>query len=449
MFSATSASARSWAYRRVRLRMAVCRSAWSRASFVSSVRRSWNSCWSFWRPFPDSFVVDRIDFVVERDDLLLDPEDLRVALRREFVDLVEVLVRRLDLPLELGDPRVEGPPFPRERLRLLLDLRPFLVRIGGLRADLLERLLRRLRAVRGAGPLDPEAVELLLELLRLLAAALRHLPLEFVEPGHGRVELRPQVGFLGLELRPVRLVLADLFLRPDDLPLDELPVLVGQLSLRRRQAAVEVLVLQRAVAVGLELLDLLVDLLEDDPDSLEVLLRLPSLAFRLRDVVIELRDPGDVVQDESSVDGRHRDDLLQAPLLDEVVAFRGDAGVGEEGVELGEGGLPVVDVEVRVVAALDGRAQSDVAGELDLVRLDGDLPVPVVEEQADLAIVRGVLVLPAVPDQVRELAGADRLRALRPEDEQDRVRDVALSGSVRARDRRVALQEGDRDLSAE
>ena len=123
--------------------------------------------------------------------------------------------------------------------------------------------------------------------------------------------------------------------------------------------------------------------------------------------------------------------------------------MGQEGVELGERGLPVVDVEVRVVAAVDGRAQPDVAGELDLVRLDGNLPIGVVEEQAHLTIVRGVLVLPAVPDQVRKLAGADRLRALRPEDEQDRVRDIALPGPVRARDRRVALQEGDRDLSAE
>src|SRR5207245_5637325 len=58
-------------------------------------------------------------------------------------------------------------------------------------------------------------------------------------------------------------------------------------------------------------------------------------------------------------------------------------------------------------------------------------------------------VLPSVPNEVRQLAGPDRLRALRSEDEQDRVRDVALAGAVRTRDRREALEEGDRDLSPE
>src|SRR5205807_3016128 len=107
-----------------------------------------------------------------------------------------------------------------------------------------------------------------------------------------------------------------------------------------------------------------------------------------------------------------------------------------------QGGLPVVDVEVRVVAALDGRAQADVPGELHLVRLDGDLAVRVVEDQADLTGVRALLVLGAVPDEVRQLARADRLRALRTQDEQDRVGDVAFPRAVRTRDRRVSLQEG-------
>src|SRR5207249_165069 len=84
-------------------------------------------------------------------------------------------------------------------------------------------------------------------------------------------------------------------------------------------------------------------------------------------------------------DRGHRDDPLDVPLLDQVVAFRGDPSVGQEGVELREGGLPVVDVEVRVVTAVDGRAQAHVPGELYLVRLHRNLPIRVVEEQADLA----------------------------------------------------------------
>src|SRR5207237_4148526 len=216
-----------------------------------------------------------------------------------------------------------------------------------------------------------------------------------------------------------------------------------------RQLLVQVPVFQGAVAVRLELLDLLVDLVEDDPDSLEVVLRLLALPFGLADVIVELRDARDVVEDPPAFHGGHGDDPLDVPLLDQVVAFRRDPRVGQERVELGQGGLSVVDVEVRIVPAIDGWAEADVAGELDLVRLDGDLAVRVVEDQADLAFVGAVLVLAAVPDEVRQLAGADRLRALRAEDEQDRVRDVALPGAVRARDRRISLEEGDRDFSTE
>src|SRR5213594_3425032 len=403
-------------------------------------------------PFEDDpldAVLDLVDLVVERDDLFLDPEDLRVALRGELVHVVEVFVGRLDVLVQLGHARVDFLVLARQGVRLLLDLRLIPVRFPGLEAQLFQDLLRRLDPVRRARAFDAESVQLLFELLGLLPAPLRHLLLEFVQARHGGVEQRPEFGLLGFELRLVGLVLRDLLLRPDDLPLDQFAVLVRELGLRGRHPLVQFLVLQGAVAVCLELSDLFVDLVEDDPDALEVLFRLAALAFRLRDVVVELRDPRDVVEDASAFDGGHRDDLLDVPLLHEVVAFRRDPGVGEEGVELRQRGLSVVDVEVRVVAALHGWAEADVPSELDLVRLDGNLAVRVVEEQADLRGVGPLLVLPAVPDEVGQLSGADRLRALRPEDEQDRVGDVALARAVRTRDRRVSLEERDRDLSPE
>src|SRR5882762_7265495 len=180
MFSATSASAFSCAYARVRLRIAVCSSACSFARRVSSDRRLWKSSWSFWRLLPDSFVVD---FVVQRDDLLLDVQDLRVALRREFVDLMEVLVRGLDLAVQFADALVDVLPLPREGVRLLLDLPLLLGRVRVLRPQLLQRFLRSLDPVRGSSPFDPEAVQLLLELFRLFPAAVRHLLLELAQPG--------------------------------------------------------------------------------------------------------------------------------------------------------------------------------------------------------------------------------------------------------------------------
>ena len=394
-------------------------------------------------------LLDLVDLVVQGDDLFLDVEDLRVALRRDLVDFMEILVGPFDLLVQFPDALVDVPALPCERVRLLLDLGFLLVGLRRVRPDLLQRLLRCLDSVRRAGPLDPQAIELFLELLRLVPAAVRHLLLEFVQSGDGRIEAASELLLLGLQLRLVALVLRNLLPRPDDLPFDQFPILVGELGLRGRQLLVQVPVFQGAVAVRLELLDLLVDLVEDDPDSLEVVLRLLALPFGLADVIVELRDARDVVENPPAFHGGHGDDPLDVPLLDQVVAFRRDPRVGQERVELGQGGLSVVDVEVRIVPAIDGWAEADVAGELDLVRLDGDLAVRVVEDQADLAFVGAVLVLAAVPDEVRQLAGADRLRALRAEDEQDRVRDVALPGAVRARDRRVPLEERDRDFSTE
>ena len=307
-------------------------------------------------------LLDLVDLVVQRDDLLLDVQHLRVALRREFVDLMEVLVRGLDLAVQLGHAFVDVLPLPREGVRLLLDLPLLLRRVRVLCPELLQRLLRRLDAVRGSSPLDPEAVELVLELLRLLPAAVRHLLLELAQPGHGGVEATAELFLLGRELGLVTFVFCDLLSGPDDLPLDQFAVLVRELGLRRRQALVQVPIFQRAIPVRLELFDLLVDLVEDDSDPIEVLLGLLPLAFRLVDVVVELRDSRDVVEDPAPFHGGHGDDPLDVPLLDEVVPFRRDSRVGEEGVEFGQRGLPVVDVEVRVVAAVDRGAYADIPG---------------------------------------------------------------------------------------
>src|SRR5947208_2041025 len=386
MFSATSASAFSCAYCRVRLKIAVCNSACSLASRVSSARRLWKSSWSFSRLLPDSFVDECSSLSCQSASSCSTWYCFRDSSRR---------------------------------------------------------------AISGSSPLDPEAVELVLELLRLLPAAVRHLLLELAQPGHGGVEATAELFLLGRELGLVTFVFCDLLSGPDDLPLDQFAVLVRELGLRRRQALVQVPIFQRAIPVRLELFDLLVDLVEDDSDPIEVLLGLLPLAFRLVDVVVELRDSRDVVEDPAPFHRGHGHDPLDVPLLDEVVPFRRDSCVGEEGVEFGQGGLPVVDVEVRVVAALHGGAQADVPSELDLVRFEGNLPVRVVEDQTHLARVGGVLVLSAIPDEVRQLARADRLRTLRAEDEQDGVRDVALPRAVGTCDGRVPLEERDRDLSPE
>src|SRR5207247_6793450 len=130
----------------------------------------------------------------------------------------------------------------------------------GLVPALLPRLFRRLVAGFGSGPLDPEAVELVLELLRLLPAAVRHLLLELAQPGDRGVEATAELLLLGRELGLVTFVFRDLLSGPDDLPLDQFAVLVRELGLRRRQALVQVPIFQGAIPVRLQLFDLLVDL---------------------------------------------------------------------------------------------------------------------------------------------------------------------------------------------
>src|SRR2546426_526325 len=161
-----------------------------------------------------------VDLVVERNDLLLDAEDLRVALRGQLVDFMEVFVRRLDLLVEFAHAGVDLFAFSGQGVRFLLDLRLLPARLTGLDAELLQDFLRGLGSVRRPRAFDPEAVQLLLELLRLFAASLRHLLFELVQARDGRVEERPEFGLLAFQFRLVGLVFRDLFLRADDLPFD-------------------------------------------------------------------------------------------------------------------------------------------------------------------------------------------------------------------------------------
>jgi hypothetical protein len=101
--------------------------------------------------------------------------------------------------------------------------------------------------------------------------------------------------------------------------------------------------------------------------------------------------------------------------------------VGEQAVELAERGRLAVDVEVGVVIVGVVLREADDAGQRDLFGVDGDDPVDVVEHEGDAAHVRGLPLLAAVEDEVRELPGADRLVRLRAENEQNGVADVGLA----------------------
>src|SRR6267143_603937 len=120
---------------------------------------------------------------------------------------MEVLVGGLDLLIELRDAFVDVLLLPRERIRLLLDLPLLLVRVRDLGPELLQGFLRGLGSIRRPRAFDPEAVQFLLELLRLFAAAVRHLLFELAQPRRGSVQTTPELFLLGFELPLVRLML--------------------------------------------------------------------------------------------------------------------------------------------------------------------------------------------------------------------------------------------------
>jgi hypothetical protein len=163
------------------------------------------------------------------------------------------------------------------------------------------------------------------------------------------------------------------------------------------------------VPVTGQLTDVPLDLVQEDADLLQVRLGLLPLLLRPLDVLVVAGDAGDVVQYASPLQVGHAHDAIDVPLLDEVVPVGGDAGVGQQVVELVEGAGLAVDVEVGVVGVLLRGAVLDHAGEGDLVRVDGEDPVRVVEDQGDPAALRGPLGLAAVEDKVGQLARPDGL----------------------------------------
>ena len=126
----------------------------------------------------------------------------------------------------------------------------------------------------------------------------------------------------------------------------------------------------------------------------------------------------------AALERRHVDDAEDVSLAHDVVAFRADARLRQEVVELGQGRRASVDLEVGVVVLVVGARAADDAGERDLVLFDGNDAVVVVEDEADRTFAGGLLLLPAVEDEVAQLAGADGLVRLGAQDEEDGIADV-------------------------
>ena len=180
------------------------------------------------------------------------------------------------------------------------------------------------------------------------------------------------------------------------------------------------------LTVLLECTDLPLLLGTDDVYALQIGGRLGPLPLRLVYVRIETGDAGYPVQDASPLDVAHLDDVRDVPLLHDVVPVGAYPRLGEEGVELGEGGFLVVDEEIRcVVGTVLG--ELDVTRQYDRVVIPGHDTVAVVEHQRDLHELGLRLGGPAVEDEVRDPARPHRLGAPGPQYEKDGVRYVRLT----------------------
>lgn len=181
-------------------------------------------------------------------------------------------------------------------------------------------------------------------------------------------------------------------------------------------------------------------LLHDYADAVKVGLRLLLLRPGPVDVSVEARYAGYAVDDAAALQVPHLDDARDVPLLHQVVAVRGYPGLGQEAVELRHRGLAVIDVEIRTVVGTVVR-YLDMTGETHLVIVPGHHAVPVVEHEGDLREPGLAPGLAPIEDQVGELPCADRLGALRTQDEQDGIRDVGLPGTVRPRHGSVPIHQ--------
>jgi len=225
----------------------------------------------------------------------------------------------------------------------------------------------------------------------------------------------------------------------------------------------EILVFERGLAFVLQLFEPLFFLLHPefgllDPalDHFEFLEGV--LLFR-----VERRDPCDLVDDFAPLARGHVDDPRDVALHHDVVPLGGDAGLGEQVLDVREVHRPAVDVIIGVVVvlglfdpALDGDLVDapDVlgaGGALDLGPSEGSILV--VENDCDARLARAAdpvaLVVGRVVDQVGELPCPDPPRAGESEREQDGVDDVRLARAVRAANGSKILIEGDPGLPAE
>jgi len=160
-----------------------------------------------------------------------------------------------------------------------------------------------------------------------------------------------------------------------------------------------------------------------------------QLLGRHVDAAVEVRHPGQVVDDAAALMGRHLDDAHDVHLHDDVEALRADVMSAQQLVDVRQGrslAVQVVGVVGRGFAAVGGLALAHAARHLEG---RGPVLVPEAHGHTGLAAARGAI------DEARAVGCAKGPGVAQAKAEHQRVENVALAGSVGAGDGRKARQE--------
>ena len=217
------------------------------------------------------------------------------------------------------------------------------------------------------------------------------------------------------------------------------------------QAAFE-LSLQLAVALGLrglalERIDLARDLFQDVVDAGEVLLGAFELGFGKALAGFELGDAGGFFDYRAAVIGLRAEDLADASLLDNGVAFGAKAGTHEEILDIAQAGGAAIDEVFALAGTVQAAGDGDLAGALGLGFIDSlDLAacaiavdLGIYQRHGDVGHAERFAVARAGEDDVFHAGAAEALGRLFAEHPTDGIADVRFATPVRPHDGRDAF----------
>src|ERR1019366_4581713 len=249
--------------------------------------------------------------------------------------------------------------------------------------------------------------------------ALRHLVAERLQLAGGEVQIDGRLGGIALQQA----------------------VLAAQ---HNAQTGIE-LDLELAIALGLgclafERIHLPGDFLQDVVDARQILLGAFQFGFGEALPSLELGNSGGFFDDAAAVLRLGAEDLADAPLLDDGVAFGTESGADEQILDVAQAGAAAIDEVFAFAGAIEAAGDGDfgVLGRvaafhgLQFVRGVFAIEVGIHQRHGDVGHAEGFAVARAGEDDVFHAGAAEALGGLLAEDPADGIADVAFAAAVGA-----------------